>query len=707
MRRDGAVSEMIPEPPAAAADDLFRQAAKTVNESAVEWQHALLRPRAVALVGVGLDPDKPAGRPLRLLRRHGFEGAIYPVSSEHRLIQGAHTWPDLESLPGPADLALILQGGDTAIEAVAACGRAKIAVAMVAPLDPRGGDEFAVRLKTKARESGVRLVGPGAAAVVVPGNGLALSTEDAFGARTLPMGRFMLLAPHAGALGALFSRGAARGLGFRALVATGAEADLSLGEIGAAASDESDVDAFMLFVETIEHPAALMRFAAKAHAAGKPIVAYRRASAGRIRGEGPAPAEAFLRAHGIVTVEHLDTLLEVAPLLVGRRPTRGRTAAIVAAAPGTGVFAADRFARLGVGVDGLDDLARERLAQSDIALLPGPVMDVAGEPTASAIVSVLAESLDAPNNDVVLAVLGEAAETDPAGTVTPLATAARRADKPLAALVVPDAPEATRRLAEAGIAAFRTPETAADGLRAFLRWAAPHPPALMRDDEEQLAVVNRTLHAGQAMQIFRMLGVTIPTMLWVRRDSEMPRALPFPPPYVVKVLSPELEHRLDFGGVALGIETITGVQAAANAVTQRVRAVRPDVFLDGVMIQRLERGLAEVSIGFRRDKEAGPIVTLAMGEGLGETYGDSALRLAPLDRAQAYDMIDEVKGLTRIRGHRGRPRGDLEALAHSLVAISSFALIASPRVVEATIDPVLIKPEGQGVVALDGWMKTE
>jgi acyl-CoA synthetase (NDP forming) len=273
--------------------------------------------------------------------------------------------------------------------------------------------------------------------------------------------------------------------------------------------------------------------------------------------------------------------------------------------------------------------------------------------------------------------------------------------------VVPDAPEATRRLAEAGIAAFRTPETAADGLRAFLRWTAPHPPALMRDDVEHPAIVNRTLHAGQAMQIFRMLGVTIPTMLWVRRDAEVPRALPFPPPYVVKVLSPELEHRLDIGGVALGIETITGVQAAAATVTQRVQAVRPDVFLDGVMIQRLERGLAEVSIGFRRDKEAGPIVTLSMGEGLGETYGDRALRLAPLDRAQAYDMIDEVKGLTRIRGHRGRPRGDLEALAHSLVAISSFALIASPRVVEATIDPVLIKPEGQGVVALDGWMKTE
>jgi hypothetical protein len=209
------------------------------------------------------------------------------------------------------------------------------------------------------------------------------------------------------------------------------------------------------------------------------------------------------------------------------------------------------------------------------------------------------------------------------------------------------------------------------------------------------------------MQIFRLLGIPIPTMLWIRRDAVMPKALPFPPPYVLKALSPDIEHRIEIGAMALGLETISAMTAAADDIVARVCAARPDAFLDGLMVQRLERGLAEVAVGFRRDPEAGPVVTLAMGEGMSEIYGDSAVRLAPIDRATAYGMIDEVKGLARIRGHRHRPRGDLDALAQALVAMSFFALITAPRVLAAAVDPFLIRAEGQGAVALDGWMKTE
>src|SRR5262249_44250378 len=252
----------------------------------------------------------------------------------------------------------------------------------------------------------------------------------------------------------------------------------------------------------------------------------------------------------------------------------------------------------------------------------------------------------------------------------------------------------------------RTPEAAADGLRAFLAWTPPSPPAILWEDEAPHAG-HRVLHTGQAMQIFRLLGIPIPTMLWIKRDSPIPKSLPFPPPYVLKVLSPDIEHRIDIGGMALGLETISAVAAAADDIAARVAEARPDAFLDGIMVQRLERGLAEVAITFRRDPEAGPVVMLAMGEGMAEIYGDRAVRLAPIDRATAYAMIDEVRGLRRLWGHRNRPRGDLDALAQVLVAMSSFALIASPRVLAATVDPLLVRAEGQGAVALDGWMKTE
>jgi acyl-CoA synthetase (NDP forming) len=269
-----------------------------------------------------------------------------------------------------------------------------------------------------------------------------------------------------------------------------------------------------------------------------------------------------------------------------------------------------------------------------------------------------------------------------------------------------EAPEAQRLLSEAGIAAFRSPETAADGLRAFLHWTSPTA-ALPLADEAPAQGAVRALHAGQAMQIFRLLGITIPTMFWLKRDTEPPKSMPFPPPYVVKVLSPHIRHPADIGGIALGVETVSALRHAIETVSVNAAVAEPDAYLDGVAIQRLERGLAEVAIRFERDPEAGPIVTLAMGEGMEEIYGDRAVRLAPIDRGTAYAMIDEVRGLVQLRGYRNRVPGDLEALASALIAMSTFALIAAPRILAAAVDPLLVRAEGQGIVALDGWMRTE
>jgi acyl-CoA synthetase (NDP forming) len=626
-------------------------------------------------------------------------------------VQGAHAWPALATLPGPADLALILAGGDAAIDAVEACGRARIPIAIVhgAAAHAAGGDGGAARkrLLAAARRHDVRLLGPSSFGVVVPASGLSLTTDAAFAARKPAAGRLMLLAESGGAMGALYSRPAARDLGFAALVSFGSAFDLSLGEIGELMADDPGVDAFLLALDGLRHGGALARFAAKAHAAGKPIIAYKqpRDPAAASAADVDA-ADAFLAAHGILHVDQFDSLLELAPMMARRRPARGRTAAIVSAAEASGVVVAGRLMRGGLTVEGLDDLARARLAQNGLVLAPGRVADVPAEAPVEAMGAVLNEALDAPNNDIVLAVLGTGAAIDAKAAVAPVADAALRSDKPLAALVLPEAPEALRLLAAAGIAGFRTPEGAADGLRAFLNWSAPQSPALIWEDEAPLGN-ERVFHAGQAMQIFRLLGIAIPTMLWIRRDTPVPKSLPFPPPYVAKVLSPDVLHRAEIGAIALGVETVSALAFAVETMLINASVAVPDAYLDGIAIQRLEQGLAEVAMRFERDPEAGPIVTLTMGEGLDEVYGDRAVRLAPIDRAGAYAMIDEVKGLARIRGDRNRARGDLDALAGALVAMSSFALIAAPRVLAAAVDPLLIRAEGQGVVALDGWMKTE
>jgi acyl-CoA synthetase (NDP forming) len=672
----------------------------------------LLRPAAVAVIGAGNDPGNARGRPLHLLRPYDFRGNVYPVNASRRLVQGTHAWPALSALPGAVDQALILLEGDAAIDAVEACGRARIPLAVIH--EALAGDDETRRARRErmldaARRHDMRILGPGSAGLVMPASDLALTTDPAFAAHRPRAGHLMILAQGGSAMGTLFSRAAARELGFAGLVSLGEEVDLALGEIGEISAADPGIDAFVLILSGLNRTASLARFAAAAHAANKPIIAYklrRDPAAAAYSRAADAAVDAFFAAHGIARVDQFETLLELAPMLARRRPARGRTAAVVAADDSAGAMVADRLASLGVAIDGLDDLARERLAESGVALPGGRVTDLSAAPQPEAMRAVLDEALDAPNNDAVLAVLGTDAGLDAEAVTAPLIAAAQRADKPLAALVMAEAPEAQRLLSEAGIAAFRSPETAADGLRAFLHWTSPTA-ALPLADEAPAQGAVRALHAGQAMQIFRLLGITIPTMFWLKRDTEPPKSMPFPPPYVVKVLSPHIRHPADIGGIALGVETVSALRHAIETVSVNAAVAEPDAYLDGVAIQRLERGLAEVAIRFERDPEAGPIVTLAMGEGMEEIYGDRAVRLAPIDRGTAYAMIDEVRGLVQLRGYRNRVPGDLEALASALIAMSTFALIAAPRILAAAVDPLLVRAEGQGIVALDGWMRTE
>lgn len=711
MPRDEAATVVAPEPAAKAVPAEGVRLA--IAPAPKDLADNLFRPASVAIIGAGNDAADPRGRPLHLLRQYEFRGDVFPVNAGRRLVQGVHAWPSVSALPGRADLALILLEGDAAIDAVEACGRARIPLAVLRDNLAGGDGETAQarreRLLEAADRHQMRVLGPGSAGLVVPASGLALTADPAFAVQRPRAGRLMALAQGGSAMGTLFSRGSARALGFGAMVSLGDELDLSLGEIGALAAPDPEIDAFLIFLGSLQPSAPLARFAAAAHAAGKPVIAYRHrrdpAAAGYSEAANAA-ADAFLAAHGIVRVEQFDALLELAPMLIRRRPARGRTAALVSADESAGGMVAHRLASLRIAVDGLDDLARERLEQGGVTLAPGLVADLSAAPHPEAMRAVLDEALDAPNNDVVLAVLGTEAALDPDAAVAPVITAALRSDKPLATLVMPEAPAALGLLAEAGVAVFRTPEAAADGLRAFLHWTAPAAPPLLWDDAAPEGPA-RVLHAGQAMQIFRLLGITIPTMFWLKRDTEPPKSMPFPPPYVVKVLSPHIRHPADIGGIALGIETVSGLHHAIETVMVNAAAADPDAYLDGVAIQRLERGLAEVAIRFERDPEAGPIVTLAMGEGMEETYNDRAVRVAPIDRATAYGMIDEVRGLVQLRGYRNRAPGDLDALAQALVAMSSFALITAPRVLAAAVDPLLVRGEGQGIVALDGWMRTE
>ena len=205
------------------------------------------------------------------------------------------------------------------------------------------------------------------------------------------------------------------------------------------------------------------------------------------------------------------------------------------------------------------------------------------------------------------------------------------------------------------------------------------------------------LNEQEAGRVFAALGVpAAPSEVITAPDQAVKLGFPV----VAKILSPDIAHKTDAGGVAVNITDAEALKRAAAAILQRVRGKHPEAKVKGILVQRMEKGLAEVILGYKRDPQVGPVVVLGIGGVLAEIYKDFAVRLAPVSVEGARAMIEEVKGLAVIRGYRGMPKGDLDALAKAVSALSQIAYIDDVK--EAEINPLIVKREGEGVVAVDG-----
>jgi acyl-CoA synthetase (NDP forming) len=260
-------------------------------------------------------------------------------------------------------------------------------------------------------------------------------------------------------------------------------------------------------------------------------------------------------------------------------------------------------------------------------------------------------------------------------------------------------------LTDGGVAGFRTPEACADAIRAWRDWSAPAiAPAADAVKLKAAAQLLKTMPGQQineydACRVFAALGI-VQAQTEVITNPAQKTSIGFP--VAAKILSPNILHKTDAGGVALNIADAAQLEIAARQILSRVGASHPNAKINGILVQRMEKGLAEVILGFRRDPQVGPIVVLGVGGILAEIYQDIAIRLAPVGIGDARAMVEEVRGLAAIRGYRGLPRGDCAALAQAVAAMSQLALLEGRAAAEAEINPLIVKPEGQGVVAVDG-----
>ncbi|RAI60237.1 acetate--CoA ligase family protein [Roseicella frigidaeris] len=675
---------------------------------------ALFQPRRIALIGASSDPKRLTARAQLYLRKHGYAGEVLPVHPRESEVLGARAYPSVGDIPGEVDFAYILLNTphvEGVVQAVAAKGIA--AAGVLADGFAESGPEGAAlqaRLVETARRAGLRILGPNSMGVVNLNDRIACSVNAALEAETLPAGRIALVSQSGSMMGAIMSRGAARGIGFSHIVGTGNEADLTAGEIAGLLVDDPQVEAILLFLEAIRRPEHYAALARRAHAAGKPVIAYKlgrspygaelaTSHTGALAGSDAA-AEAFFRAHGIARVTTLEALIELPPLLIGRRPPAQvhRAVGVTTTTGGGGAMLVDCLGVAGIEARAPDAAAAARLDAAGIAhhgrLLDLTLAGARPERVAAAIDALQA----AADTDLVLSVIGSSAQFKPQDAVAGILRAREAGGaKPIAAFLVPQADASLRLLAEAGIPAFRTPESAADAVRAWCDWRAPRPePALPAIAH---ALPDRPDEAA-ARRLFAALGLDSPFAVLRGPEDAPPEGLGWP--VALKILSPDLAHKTELGGVRLNLPDAATLRQEAAAMQGRVARMAPAARLTGFLVQPMVKGLGEAILGFRRDPEVGPVVLLGTGGIAAELFRDVTLRLAPVDEAEAMAMIAEVQGLRPLAGWRGLPRGDLPALARAVAAVSRLA--ARPDIREAEINPLIIHAENQGVTVADAWV---
>ena len=687
--------------------------------SVLPLAQALFAPESVALIGASGDAKKNTSRPQLYLRKHGYTGRVIPVNPGRDEIFGEKAYPDLASVPGQIDHAFIMVPANAVAAALEQCVAKRVPVATIysdgfAETGATGRRKQEALLKI-AREGHVRLVGPNCIGIVSIQPPLALSVIAVLEMDCIKPGPFAIVSQSGSMMGALLSRGIGRGAGFSKLISVGNEVDIGVGELADMLVDDPHTGAILLFLETLRDADRLAHAARRAYAANKPVVVYKlgrsdlgqdlaASHTGAMAGADEV-ADAFFRAHGMLRVDNLEALFELPTLIAGHKPALRHRISVMTTTGGGAATVVDRLGLFGVDVVPPTDTVVNNLARKNITIPRTRLTDLTLAGARKEIYSaVLNELLASGHNDLVLAVVGSSAALHPQIAIEPIAEASSQG-KPLAAFLAPHAETSLGLLATAGVAGFRTPESCADALRAWRDWAAPvetpdaNSQAISAASALVKALPGTQVNEYDACRIFATLGIAhAPTAVITKPGQRAEVAFPV----VAKILSPDIAHKTDAGGVVLDIGDAVALKTAAGQILARIKVRHPTARINGILVQHMEKGLAEAILGLRRDPQVGPVVVLGIGGILAEIYQDFAIRLAPVSIDAARAMVEEVRGLAVVRGYRGLPRGDCEALARAVAAMSQLALLEGRTVTEAEINPLIVKPEGEGVVAVDG-----
>jgi acyl-CoA synthetase (NDP forming) len=682
----------------------------------------LIRPRSVAIIGASADAGKLTGRPLAFLEKYGYAHEILPVNPRVSSIGPHPCFADVKALPHAPDVAIVLVGSSRVVDVVRDLAEIGTGAAIVlAGGFGESGPEGVQRQQMLKDAAGtMRILGPNTIGLVNVTDRVVLSASAALGVNALLPGSTALVSQSGGILGSLLSRADALGIGFSKLIATGNEADVDVSDLMEYLIDDPATKVLALYLEGLRKPQQFREAALRAAKAGKPIVAFKvgRSSAGAqsavshtgALAGSDAAYDALFKQLGIIRAERFSDLLDFPQVLGGGRHLAGRRLAVITSTGGAASLVADAAGLAGFDMPAPEATTAERLnalAIPDAVLDRNPIDVTLAGVTPQYFRGVIEAVLESPSYDAVAVILGSSSMTQPEIVGEPLRECFARFDKPIVAFASPHAPDAVRHLNLAGIPAFAAPESCAAALSALWRWQnAPAPaPMIVAEKKPIDAGILAMLRPGplneyESKALFAKFGMPITREFRAQTPVDAQAcAGRFDGNVVVKVLSRDVLHKSDVGGVAVNIEAAEIAAACARmagAVTAAT-GLEPEGFL----VQELAKGV-ELIIGFKADEQLGNCILLGMGGVAAELYKDTALRLAPITRDDAREMIDDLKSAPLLKGYRGRPEADLDALLDALMVFSDMVGTIGDHLLEAEINPLFVGAKGNGVRAADG-----
>ncbi|MCG7361421.1 acetate--CoA ligase family protein [Roseomonas sp. ACRSG] len=689
----------------------------------------LINPGSIAILGASENPGRVGGMPLQLLLQHGFAGPIYPINPKYKEISGLVCYPDIESLPGPVDLLALAVSAKEVVPQLrrAAAKGVRSAVVFASGFaetnEPEGRrlqDEF----EACVVEIGIPVAGPNCMGFANLKTHAYTAFASVFRDLEPPSRHSVALVTQSGNVcAAVYTAGRKRGVDFSAAINTGNEAGIELSEYLEYFADQPETQTIAAYVEGLRDGQRFRRVATRLRDEGRPLIILKigdtekGAEAAASHTASLAGSQAVYRAVfdelNVMMADDLAHMAELIRLAGFRARTAGPRIAILTISGALGALLSDKFVQAGAEVPTLpeDVQAVLRGGIPSYGMVSNPV-DLTGNVVnqhgfmRDALTAL--EGCDAVDTIVIYA---------PGYLLERLSPAAIDAAATSRKLIVAIDNQNARNHAEleaAGIPVFDDTARAVAALSVFGRWsertrqavtevAAPVPRQAMA-----LPARGGALDEAEGKTLLAAHGVPVVAERVATNEEEAAaaaRALGWP--VVMKVLSPDILHKSDCGGVRLGIGSEEAAREAFRAIMRSARAAHAEALIRGVVVQPQEAPGVEVLLGVTRDPVFGPVMTVGLGGIFTEILRDIEHRTLPVDEARAGAMLRRLKAFPLLDGARGRPRRDVAALCGAMAALSEAVLAAGDAIREVEVNPLLVREEGKGVVALDALVVLE